>query len=131
MRFAPIPDSLPATVPFIGIETLQRRRGAPYVARLGANENGFGPSPLAIEAMVKAAARKRVRSLLETADARLQGRDWLAGFRSYADPYLFITLGWAKKLGIDLSDLSRVQAFHQRMSADPGVQAAFKAEGLM
>ena len=56
MRFAPIPDSLPATVPFIGIETLQRRRGAPYVARLGANENGFGPSPLAIEAMVKAAA---------------------------------------------------------------------------
>ena len=56
MRFAPIPESLPATVPFIGIETLQRQRGAPYVARLGANENGFGPSPLAIEAMVKAAA---------------------------------------------------------------------------
>ena len=57
--------------------------------------------------------------------------EWLAGFRSFADPYLFITLGWAKKLGIDLSDLSHVQAFHQRMSADPGVQTAFKAEGLM
>ncbi|TKW65282.1 MAG: pyridoxal phosphate-dependent aminotransferase [Paracoccus denitrificans] len=56
MRFAPIPESLPSTVPFVGIETLQRRRGAPYVARLGANENGFGPSPCAIDAMVNAAS---------------------------------------------------------------------------
>ncbi len=56
MRFAPIPESLPATVPFTGPETLERRRGAPFVARLGANENGFGPSPLAIAAMARAAA---------------------------------------------------------------------------
>ena len=48
--FAPIPASLPATVPFIGPETLQRRRGAAFDARLGANENGFGPSPAAIAA---------------------------------------------------------------------------------
>ena len=56
MRFAPIPESLPATVPFTGPETLERRRGAPYVARLGANENGFGPSPRAVEAMARAGA---------------------------------------------------------------------------
>ncbi|WBU60453.1 pyridoxal phosphate-dependent aminotransferase [Paracoccus albus] len=56
MRFAPIPESLPASVPFTGPETLERRRGSAYVARLGANENGFGPSPLAVEAMAKAAA---------------------------------------------------------------------------
>ena len=56
MRFAPIPESLPPTVPFTGPETLERRRGAPFVARLGANENGFGPSPRAIAAMAKAAA---------------------------------------------------------------------------
>ena len=55
MRFAPLPGSLPATVPFIGPETLERRRGAPYTARLGANENGFGPSPRAVEAMAGAA----------------------------------------------------------------------------
>ncbi|MBA4492271.1 pyridoxal phosphate-dependent aminotransferase [Paracoccus sp. S1E-3] len=56
MRFAPLPESLPPTVPFTGPETLERRRGAPYVARLGANENGFGPSPRAIAAMARAAA---------------------------------------------------------------------------
>lgn len=50
-RFAPIPAGLPATVPFTGPETLQRRLGRPFAARLGANENGFGPSPRAIEAM--------------------------------------------------------------------------------
>lgn len=54
--FAPLPASLPATVPFIGPETLQRRRGRPFAARLGANENGFGPSPKAIEAMRQEAA---------------------------------------------------------------------------
>ncbi len=81
---------------------------------------------------VKELAKKRVRKHYETVDKRLaETGEWLAGFRSFADPYLFITLGWAKKLGIDLSDLSHVQAFHQRMSADPGVQTAFKAEGLM
>ena len=49
--FALIPAGLPATVPFIGPETLQRQRGAAFAARLGANENGFGPSPRAIAAM--------------------------------------------------------------------------------
>ncbi|WBU53417.1 pyridoxal phosphate-dependent aminotransferase [Paracoccus sp. SCSIO 75233] len=55
MRFAPIPESLPTTAPFVGPETQERARGAPYIARIGANENGFGPSPRAIEAMAKAA----------------------------------------------------------------------------
>ncbi|MDO5705897.1 MAG: pyridoxal phosphate-dependent aminotransferase, partial [Paracoccus sp. (in: a-proteobacteria)] len=55
MRFAPIPDSLPATVPFTGPETLERRSGRPFRARLGANENGFGPSPRAVAAMAQAA----------------------------------------------------------------------------
>mgnify|MGYP003606903935 CR=1 FL=1 len=56
LRLAPIPAALPATVPFTGPEALERRRGAPFRARLGANENGFGPSPRAIEAMARAAA---------------------------------------------------------------------------
>lgn len=55
-RFAPIAAALPATVPFTGPETLERRRGAPFRARLGANENGFGPSPKAVEAMARASA---------------------------------------------------------------------------
>ena len=80
---------------------------------------------------VKELARKRVRKHYETVDARLaESGDWLAGFRSAADPYLFITLLWADAMQIDVSDLAHLSAFRARMKADAGVQAAFKAEGL-
>jgi len=46
---------LPSSVPFVGPETQERARGSTFLARLGANESVFGPSPLAIEAMAKAA----------------------------------------------------------------------------
>ncbi|MBE3638016.1 pyridoxal phosphate-dependent aminotransferase [Mangrovicoccus algicola] len=52
----PLVASLPATVPFIGPEEMERRRGRPYAARLGANESIFGPSPRAVAAMQAAAA---------------------------------------------------------------------------
>lgn len=55
-RYTPLVRSLPATVPFVGPEAQERDRGAPFVARLGANENVFGPSPRAIEAMQAEAA---------------------------------------------------------------------------
>jgi histidinol-phosphate aminotransferase len=52
----PLAASLPATVPFVGPEALERRMGRPFAARLGANESVFGPSPSAVEAMARAAA---------------------------------------------------------------------------
>lgn len=55
-RLTPLAQNLPATVPFVGPETQERCRGTPFAARLGANENGFGPSPRAIAAMSAAAA---------------------------------------------------------------------------
>ncbi len=54
-RYTPLAQSLPASVPFVGPETQERQRGAPFSARLGANENVFGPSPRAIAAMQAAA----------------------------------------------------------------------------
>lgn len=54
-RLTPLADSLPATVPFVGPETQERARGRDFAARLGANENTFGPSPSAITAMAEAA----------------------------------------------------------------------------
>ncbi|MBF6590778.1 MAG: aminotransferase class I/II-fold pyridoxal phosphate-dependent enzyme [Ktedonobacterales bacterium] len=48
---------LPATVPFLAPEAIERRDGRPLVLRLGANESAFGPSPRACEAMGVAAAR--------------------------------------------------------------------------
>lgn len=55
-RYTKLVQSLPATVPFVGPEEQERRRGSPFAARLGANENVFGPSPKAIAAMRDAAA---------------------------------------------------------------------------
>ncbi|MFK7869863.1 MAG: pyridoxal phosphate-dependent aminotransferase [Roseobacter sp.] len=52
-RLTPLAASLPSTVPFVGPETQERRRGEVFSARLGANENVFGPSPLAARAMAE------------------------------------------------------------------------------
>ena len=54
-RYTNIVADLPATVPFVGPETQERERGAPFLARIGANESVFGPSPKAIQAMAETA----------------------------------------------------------------------------
>ena len=56
MRLTPLAASLPATVPFVGPEAQERAMGRPFVARIGANESVFGPSPRAAAAMADAAA---------------------------------------------------------------------------
>ncbi|RDZ27691.1 glutathione binding-like protein [Lysobacter silvisoli] len=94
----------------------------------------FAPARFAEDAShhaaLKQAAHKRLRALYEAADKQLEGKQWLAGFRSYADPYLYITLRWAQAQQIDLSGLENLHAFKQRMEADAGVRAALEAEGL-
>jgi histidinol-phosphate aminotransferase len=50
-KFTALIESLPVTIPFIGPEALARQSGQPIKARMGANENVFGPSPKVIEAM--------------------------------------------------------------------------------
>lgn len=55
-RFTPLIASLPATVPFVGAEVMERASGRPFAARIGANENVFGPSPKAIAAVQAAAS---------------------------------------------------------------------------
>lgn len=54
-RYTRLVAGLPATVPFVGPEAQERARGAAFVARLGANESRFGPSPRAVAAMAAAA----------------------------------------------------------------------------
>ena len=79
---------------------------------------------------VRQLARERLRRLYAAADAQLAAHDWLAGFRSVADPYFYVTLRWAGRAGVDLSGYAHIAAFRQRMEADAGVQAVLKAEGL-
>ena len=54
-RFTALAQSLPSTVPFVGPETQERAQGRSFCARLGANENVFGPSPKAVQAMAETA----------------------------------------------------------------------------
>ena len=75
-------------------------------------------------------ARKVLRTYFARLDKQLEGRDWLAGSRSIADPYLFVTLRWAKAVNVDLSGLENLKKFEQRMRADAGVQRALKMQGL-
>jgi histidinol-phosphate aminotransferase len=50
-RFTPLVSALPSTVPFVGPEAIERQRGLVVKARIGANENGFGPAPSVLDAM--------------------------------------------------------------------------------
>jgi histidinol-phosphate aminotransferase len=54
-RFATLALGLPATVPFVGPEAIERNRHLTVKARIGANESGFGPAPSVIEVMRQAA----------------------------------------------------------------------------
>lgn len=78
----------------------------------------------------KDAARTKLRGLFERADAHLDGREWLAGSRSIADPYLYVTWRWARATGVDIAGLERLAAFAARIEADPAVQKVLKDEGL-
>lgn len=72
----------------------------------------------------------KLKQLFGVADKQLEGKDWIAGTRSIADPYLYTVLRWAKAKKVDLGSMKNLQAFYDRMEADRGVQAALKAQGL-
>jgi len=52
-RYTSLVNDLPSTVPFVGPESQERERKLLFEARLGANENMFGPSPKALAALKK------------------------------------------------------------------------------
>ena len=85
--------------------------------------------PAAID-KTKENAKASLRTLFERADAQLAGNDWIAGTRSVADPYLYVTLRWAKGTGVDLSGLDNLARFFARIEADPGVRRVLVEEGL-
>jgi histidinol-phosphate aminotransferase len=69
-HYTPLVDGLPATVPFVGPEAQERARRRPFLARIGANESVFGPSPAAIRAMEHAAAEAWMYGDPESHDLR-------------------------------------------------------------
>jgi len=67
----------------------------------------------------------------EWADKQLAGKQYLMGNTfTLPDAYLYVMTRWAKGLKIDLSKLTNLQAFAERVAARPQVQQALKEEGL-
>lgn len=80
----------------------------------------------------KAAVTERLLKRLAFVDAQLAERDYLMGAQfSVADAYLFTVTNWAKPVGIDLSHLSHLLAYRERIGQRPAVVAAMQAEGLI
>jgi histidinol-phosphate aminotransferase len=57
IHYSRLVGALPAVVPFVPPEALERRIGRAIKIRIGANESAFGPSPKAIAAINEGAAR--------------------------------------------------------------------------
>ena len=85
--------------------------------------------PQCIERSKQAAAAK-LHGLFARIDRQLQGRDWITGSRSIADPYLFVVTRWAKAMPIDLAGFDNLDRFFDNMLADAGVQRALAQEGI-
>jgi glutathione S-transferase len=85
-----------------------------------------------VDATAKQALAAVLRKKLEWLDGQLEGRDYLTGDTfTAADAYLFVVLGWAAFVKLDIADLAHLQAFIARVAARPAVRDALQAEGLV
>ena len=94
--FTTIISALPQLVPFVGPEALERVRGKPFRARLGANESIFGPSLEAIRVMQDAASENWKYADPENFDLRTA----LAAFHSIGPENVVIGEGIDGLLGL-------------------------------
>lgn len=61
----------------------------------------------------------------------LKEKQWLMGLHfTIADAYLFTVTRWAKAIQLDLSEMSTLLAWFDRVAARPAVEEALKAEGI-
>jgi glutathione S-transferase len=92
-------------------------------------------SPLfqpAIPDDVKSFFKDRIMGKFKYVDSKLAGQDYLMGKQfTVADGYLFVMLKWAERTGLDVSALTNLTAFKDRVAARPKVQEALTREGLM
>lgn len=95
----------------------------------------FAPQRMGVEgsqvAAVQANARETLRGMFEQLDRQLADQAFITGERrSMADPYLYVVTRWGRALKVDLAGMGNLDAFMQRMDADPGVREALRVEGL-
>lgn len=76
--------------------------------------------------------KDKLKLRLTDLEARLTGREWLAGQRfTVADAYAFTIVSWAPMVGMTLAAHPNLLAWLDRVRARPQVQAVLRAEGLL
>src|SRR6185437_4565257 len=76
----------------------------------------------------KQEARAQLRRQFELMSRQLEGRNWITGARSVADPYFFVMVRWAKGQQLDISNLTDLDRFYKRMEVDDGVKRVLERE---
>jgi glutathione S-transferase len=77
-------------------------------------------------------ARKNLTMRLDYLERALAGKTFLMGEQfTVADAYLFVVLGWAAHVKIDLGQWPQLKRYVERISMRPSVIAALKSEGLV
>ena len=95
-RLTRIVAALPAIIPFVGPEALERQSGTKLILRLGANESLFGASPGVIEAMQAAAYESQLYGDPEGAELR----EALARHHGVSADHLVLGAGIDELLGV-------------------------------
>lgn len=83
-----------------------------------------------LSAKIRTNAVETISNYLAIANEHLAKNDYFGEQISVADVYLYTMLGWAKKLGLDISSFQHFPAFIARVEANEGVDAARVQEGL-
>lgn len=85
-----------------------------------------------VDAQAKQALAGVLFKKLSWLDGQLTQTPYLTGeVFTAADAYLFVVLGWARFVKLDISSLKNLQAFIERVAARPAVRDAMRAEGLL
>jgi len=80
----------------------------------------------------KQSLKARLLQRLTWLNGQLGGQDFLMGsVFTVADAYLFTVTNWAGFVALDITGLTQLAEYRNRVAARPGVQAAMKAEGLL
>jgi glutathione S-transferase len=128
-----IADSVPAKHLAPGRDSVERYKLQEWLAYInGELHKNIGPlfNPM-LSDEAKGVFKDRATGKFKYVDSQLAGHEYLLG-KSFtvADGYLYVMLRWAEGMKFDLSGLTNLMAYKDRIAARPKVQEALVKEGL-
>ena len=129
-----IADKVPARNLAPGRDSTERYKLLEWLTYInGELHKNIGPlfNPM-LSDEAKGVFKDRAMGKFKYVDSQLAGRDYLMGKQfTVADGYLYVMLRWAEGMKFDLSGLSNLLAYKDRVAARPKVQEALVKEGLV